>query len=269
MNNKTLYKDADNKISACIITGNEEKNIRRCLESLSWVDEIIVVDSFSTDRTAIISREYTQKVYQHEWLGYIGQRNLIKGMASHPWILFVDADEEVSPELRREIEEEFSTGECRKYAAYEFPRMVKFLGRWIMHGNWYPDVKLRLFRKDLGICSGKEPHDLTIVNGPTKRLKGHLFHYTYDDIDSEINSLNSFSTISANGKYEDGISFKIVDLLFRPVFRFFRGYVLKLGFLNGIPGLIIEVSTAYGVFAKYAKLWERYNIKKDKHDKFA
>jgi glycosyltransferase involved in cell wall biosynthesis len=261
--NKTLYTDTNTKISACVITGNEEKNIRRCLESVSWVDEIIVVDSFSTDNTAIISREYTQKVYQQEWLGYIGQRNVIKDMASNPWILFVDADEEVSPELRIEIEQEFSSGNYKNYAAYEFPRMVKFLGRWIKHGNWYPDVKLRLFRKDLGTCSGKEPHDLTIVNGPKKRLKGHLFHYTYDNIASEINSLNRFSSISADGKYEDAVSFKMIDFLFRPAFRFFRGYVLKGGFLNGIPGLIIEVSTAYGVFVKYAKLWERHNINKD------
>jgi glycosyltransferase involved in cell wall biosynthesis len=261
--NKTVYSDTNTKISACVITGNEEKNIRRCLESVSWVDEIIVVDSFSTDTTAIISREYTQKVYQQEWLGYIGQRNLIKDMASNPWILFVDADEEVSPELKAEIEQEFSSGNYKNYAAYEFPRMVRFLGRWIKKGNWYPDVKLRLFRKDLGTCSGKEPHDLTIVNGPKKRLKGHLFHYTYDNIDSEINSLNRFSSISADGKYEDGVSFKMVDFLFRPSFRFFRGYFLKGGFLNGIPGLIIETSTAYAVFAKYAKLWERHNINKD------
>ncbi|MDA3798991.1 MAG: glycosyltransferase family 2 protein [Kiritimatiellae bacterium] len=261
---KTLYPDTDNRISACIITGNEEKNIRRCLDSVSWVDEIIVVDSFSTDKTAIISREYTQKVYQHEWLGYIGQRNLIKAMATYPWILFVDADEELSQELRIEIENEFASGSNKNYAAYEFPRMVKFLGRWIMHGNWYPDIKLRLFRKDLGTCSGKEPHDLTIVNGPKKRLKGHLYHYTYDDIASEINSLNRFSSISADGKFEDNVSFKMFDLFFRPTFRFVRGYFLKLGFLNGMPGLIIEVSTAYGVFVKYAKLWERYNLAKEK-----
>ena len=244
------------EISVCIIAGNEEKNIRRCLESVTWADEIVVVDSFSTDKTPDICREYTNKVYEHKWLGYIGQKNLIKGLASKPWILFVDADEEVSPMLRDQILEEFHTERCVGVAGYEFPRMVHYLGRWIRHGDWYPDVKMSLFRKELGHCGGKEPHDRTTVDGPVRRLSGHIYHYTYTGILDQLSSLNRFTSITAETKHAEGIRFALIDLFFRPAFRFLRGYFLRLGFLDGLPGLIIAMTTSYGVFAKYAKLWE-------------
>lgn len=243
------------KISACITAGNEEKNIRRCLESLGWVDEIVVVDSFSKDRTVEIAHEYTDLVYEHEWLGYIGQKNFIKDLASGPWILFIDADEEVSAALRDEIVHELEKGPS--FAGYEFPRMVYFLGRWIKHGDWYPDAKLRLFRKDLGTCGGKEPHDRITVDGPVRRLKHHLYHYTYRDIGDQVATLNRFSSISADSRFSDGHHFTIADIVFRPLFRFFRGYILRAGLLDGLPGLVVAVSAAYGTFIKYAKLWER------------
>ncbi len=243
-------------ISACITAGNEEHNIRRCLKSAMWANEVVVVDSFSTDRTVAICREYTDRVYQHKWLGYIGQKNLIKDLAKGPWILFLDADEEISPALRAEIDAEFESGAASRYAGYEFPRMVRYLGRWITHGDWYPDVKLRLFRKDRGTCGGKEPHDRTLVQGRVKRLRGPLYHYTYTDISNQMSTLNRFSTISAEGKYEDRERFLLIKLIFNPLFRFIRCYVLRRGFLDGLPGLIIATNTAYGVFAKYAKLWE-------------
>ena len=246
-------------ISACITAGNEENNIRRCLESVRWADEIVVVDSFSSDRTVEICREYTEKVYQHEWHGYIGQKNLIKDLAEGPWILFIDADEEISPELRDEILNEFSTDKADGLAGYEFPRLVKYLGRWITHGGWYPDVKLRLFRKDKGICGGKEPHDRTTVDGPVRKLRGQLYHYTYDNIAHQLSTINRFSGITAKGMFEDGRPFSMLDPLFRPVLRFVRGYIFKRGFLDGFPGLLIAVTTAYGVFVKYAKLWELRN----------
>ena len=139
------------KISACLTVGNEEGNIRRCLNSLHWADEIVVVDSFSKDKTVEICKEYTERVYQHEWLGYVGQKKLIKKMALHPWIIFVDADEEVSPDLRDQILKEFESGNNLKYVGYEFPRKVFFLGTWITHGEWWPDIGMRLFRKDKGV----------------------------------------------------------------------------------------------------------------------
>lgn len=249
------------KITACLTVGNEELSIRRCLESLFWVDEIVVVDSFSKDRTVEIVKQYTDRVYQHPWLGYVGQKELIKKMATHPWILFIDADEEVSPELRDEILEEFESGNTRKYDGYEFPRKVFFLGKWITHGGWWPDLKMRLYRKDKGVCTGREPHDHVLVTGPVKRLQGCLNHYTYDDIADQIATENRFSTISSVGFYKEHRRFSGMDLVFRPSFRFFKGYVLKRGFLDGYRGLIISVLIAMGVFLKYAKLWELTFVK--------
>lgn len=244
------------RISACITAGNEEANIRRCLESVMWADEIVVVDSFSTDRTPEISGEYTDLVYEHRWLGYIGQKNLIKDLASSPWILFIDADEELSPELQKEIIDVFESGSHAGIAGFEFPRMVRYLGRWITHGDWYPDVKLRLFRKELGLCGGKEPHDRTTVDGPVRRLKGNLYHYTYPHVRGHLATLNEFTSITARTKFGEKSRFKLTDLMFRPLFRFLRGYILKRGFMDGLPGFIIAVTSGYGVFAKYTKLWE-------------
>lgn len=250
------------KISACITAGNEEKNIRRCLESVRWADEIVVVDSFSSDATTDICREYTDLVFQHRWLGYIGQKNLIKDLASNPWIFFIDADEEVSPQLRDEILQQFEKGASTEYAGYAFPRMVYYLGRWITHGDWYPDIKLRLFRKVKGRCEGREPHDRTMVDGPVMHLRGPLYHYTYVDISDQITTLNRFTSITADGQFAESRSFRLADLLFRPAFRFFHSYVMKRGFLDGVPGLIIARTLAYAVFAKYAKLWELHLQKK-------
>jgi glycosyltransferase involved in cell wall biosynthesis len=244
------------KISACITAFNEEKKIRRCLASVSWADEIVVVDSFSTDNTVDVCREFTEHVHRHEWLGYIGQKNLIKDMAAGPWILFVDADEEVSENLREEILREMESGAANNYAGYEFPRMVRYLGRWIRHGDWYPDVKLRLFRKEHGECAGVEPHDRIVVRGKVKRLKGNLFHYTYEGIPDQVSAINKFSTITAHGWYENNKPFRLRHLVFRPPLRFLRAYVLHRGFLDGLPGFMIAVMAAYGVFIKYAKLWE-------------
>ncbi len=244
------------KISVCITTGNEEHNIRRCLESVKWADEIVVADSFSDDNTVNICREYTDLVYRHRWLGYIGQKNLTKDLASGSWILFIDADEEISDKLRDEILNEFNSGRCNELAGYYFPRMVHYLGRWITHGDWYPDLKLRLFRKEKGTCAGREPHDRITVDGPTKRLQGHMYHYTYEDIAEQVATLNRFSTITATGWSADGKKFRLIDILFRPKFKFFRSYILKRGFMDGFPGFVIAVNSAFGVFAKYAKLWE-------------
>lgn len=247
------------RISACITAGNEENNIRRCLESVAWADEIVVVDSFSTDKTVEICRKYTDLVYEHKWLGYIGQKNLIKDLASNPWILFIDADEEISPELRDEIVTDFEGGACADFAGYEFPRMVNFLGKWIKHGDWYPDIKLRLIRKDRGKCWGREPHDRTTVDGPVKQLKGHMYHYTYDDISDQLATLDKFSAITAEGWFQDGKACRVYDLVLRPFFRFLRGYLLKHGFLDGYPGFVIASTISYGVFLKYAKLWELHH----------
>jgi glycosyltransferase involved in cell wall biosynthesis len=243
------------KISACVIAFNEERKIRRCLSSLTWCDEIIVVDSFSTDRTVEICREFTDRVYQREWLGYVGQRNLVREMSNYPWIFFLDSDEEVSVGLRDEIMGEFERG-TGEHVGYEFPRQVYYLGRWIRHGEWYPDVKLRLFKKAFGRTEGQEPHDKVVVNGLVKRLRNPVWHYTYDDIRDHIDTLNRFSTITAQQKFVEESPFRWYNLFFRPMFRFLKGYFLRGGFLDGVHGFMIALMSAYGAFLKYAKLWE-------------
>ena len=243
------------KISACVTAGNEEGKIAACLASLAWCDEVIVVDSFSQDKTYEISRQFTPRVYQHVWEGYIAQKNFIRTLVTCPWILFVDADEVVSDELRAEIEREFEQGPGET-VGYRFPRMVFYLGKWIRHGEWYPDIKLRLFRKDRGHSAGQEPHDRVVVDGPVKNLRAPLYHFTYDNLADHINTINRFSSISAGEKFSRGGKFRWCDLIVRPPFRFFKSYVIKRGFLDGRQGFIIALMSAFGVFVKYAKLLE-------------
>ncbi len=254
------------RISACVLTFNEESKIERCLRSLTWCDELVIMDSFSTDGTLEICRRYTDRVYQHAWLGYVGQRNLVREMTVHPWILFLDADEEVSTGLIQEIKAELQAGKPHHYVGFEFPRQVYYLGRWIRHGEWYPDVKLRLFKKNNGRTEGEEPHDHVIVNGPVKRLRNPLYHYTYDDIRDHLDTLNRFSTITAQQKFVQESPFRWADLLLRPPIRFLKGYFVRLGFLDGMHGLIIAMLNSYGVFIKYAKLWEMNHKSRGRFD---
>jgi glycosyltransferase involved in cell wall biosynthesis len=244
-----------NQISACVMTYNEEGNIRRCLESLTWCDEIVILDSFSTDRTVEICLEFTRNVHQHEWLGYIGQRNLIRTMANHDWVLFLDADEVVSPELHAALEAQFDKL-IERYVGFAFPRLVFYLGRWIRHGSWYPDYNLRLFRKEKGRSGGAEPHDTVFIDGPTMHIRHPILHYTYNDITDHVNTMNRFSSISAQSMHDRGRRFHWVDLLFRPAWSFFKGFVLRLGFIDGWRGFLIATVNAFGVAMKYAKLRE-------------
>ena len=243
------------KISACVMTLNEEKNIRRCLESLSFCDEIIILDSFSKDKTIEICNQFTESVFQEEWKGYIVQRNRLRELATNDWVLFLDADEEVSPTLRDQILEQFRRG-VGTFVGFEFPRQVFYLGKWIRHGEWNPDIKLRLFLKDRGHSGGQEPHDMVIVDGPVKTLTGKLWHYTYRDLRHHLDVVNHFTSISAREMYHSGRRFHLWDLLMRPPARFLKGYLLKCGYLDGLRGFIIATVIAYGAFMKYAKLWE-------------
>ena len=262
----TTMRPETQKISACVTAGNEEDKIGACLASLAWCDEVVVVDSFSQDKTFEIAKQYTPLVYQHVWEGYIAQKNHIRSLARFPWILFVDADEVVSADLRVEIESAFA-GNLDDCVGFRFPRQVYYLGKWIRHGEWYPDIKLRLFRKDRGHSAGQEPHDRVVVDGPVKTWRAPLLHFTYDNLANHINTINRFSSISAKGKYDHGDKFRWRDLLFRPSFRFLKSYVVKHGFLDGRQGFIIALMSAFGVFIKYAKLmelWiERGQTKKD------
>jgi glycosyltransferase involved in cell wall biosynthesis len=251
-------------ISVCIITFNEEKNIVDCLESVNWVDEIVVVDSFSKDRTVDLCRKYTDKIYQIEWQGHVKQKNCALEYATNEWVLCLDADERLSPKLKEEIKSVLST-DGQKIDGYFFPRHSYYLGRWINHGGWYPDYKLRLFRKSKGRWGGKDPHDKVILNGTTTRLQGSLLHFVYKNLSHQLQTVDSFSTITANVLEGEDERFSPMKLIFRPPFRFFEMYVIKKGFLDGLPGFIIAVASSFYVFLKYAKLWELTKHKKEEN----
>jgi len=241
-------------ISCCIICFNEEANIRRCLESVKWCDEIVIVDSFSTDRTVDICREYTDHVTQRVWPGYVEQKRFALSQATHAWVLNVDADEEVSPELRREILAVLQQNHPAVDGFY-VPRLVYYLGRWWWRG-WYPGFRLRLFRKAKVRWGGVDPHEKVLLRGQAERLHGPLYHYTYDDISDHLRAINGLTEVSSRELALRGKRTRTLDLLLRPWWRFLRFYVLSGGFRDGIPGFFVAVTSAFYVFLKYAKLWE-------------
>ena len=183
-------------ISAVIIAFNEEKNIRGCLESIKWVDEIIVVDSFSNDATVEICREYTDRVIQREWPGHVKQKQFALEQATGDWILSLDADERLSEEAAEEIESRVLQGP-QSADGFIFPRQSYYLGRWISHGGWYPDSKLRLVRRGRAKWGGEDPHDKLIIDGRAEHLRGKILHYVYSDISHQLKTVDSFSKITA------------------------------------------------------------------------
>lgn len=249
-------------ISACIICFDEEDNIRRCLESLKWVKdsggEIIVVDSFSTDRTVEICRQYTEKVFQNKWPGFVNQKNYVLKLASHEWVLSLDADEIISDQARFEIIQEWKSSGYEKYDGYYFKRHTFYLGKWINHGGWYPDYKLRLFRRSKGKWGGSDPHDRVLINelALLKRFEGEIIHYTYKNISNQLKTIDRFSDAASNELLNQKNEFHLFCLLFRPPIKFLETYIWKAGFLDGLPGFIIAILTSYYIFIKYAKLWE-------------
>ncbi len=253
------------KLSVIIITFNEEKNIRDCLNSVKWADEIIVVDSFSNDRTLEISKEYTDKVFQNKWQGFVEQKNFALTKASHNWILSIDADERISDELKEEIKGLLSNS--LKYDGYYIPRKTFYVKKWILNCGWYPDYKIRLFKKDKGRWEGTEGtaiHESVKINGRIGYLKGDILHYSFMSISSHLKTINSFTSISAMENFKKGKKAGILSILFRPLFNFFKMYILKRGFLDGLLGFIVSVLSSYHVFIKYTKMWEMERQKSDK-----
>lgn len=252
-------------VSAIVVCFNEEKNIGACLDSLRWCDEIVVVDSFSTDRTVEICRQYTEHIVQRNWAGYRDQKAFAHSQATQDWVLLVDSDERVTPELRDEINRTLSSS-AGAYAGFSVPRLVFYLGRWWRRGGWYPDYDVRLFRRDRATWGGTDPHEKILVDGQVRRLRHPLQHYSYRSIEDHIQRINHFTSISARELWKEGKRFHRSDALFRPAFRFFRSYVLKRGFLEGFAGFHVALTAAVYVFLKYAKLWELELEGKDDRD---
>jgi len=254
----TAHAGRREPISCTIICYEEEDNIRAALESVQWCDEVLVVDSFSRDRTVAICREYTDRVYQRPWPGFVEQKAFALEQARFPWVLNLDADERVSPELRREIEEVLR---APRADGYYVPRLVYYLGRWWRRGGWYPDYRLRLFRRDRVVWGGIDPHEKVILHGRSARLRGPLLHYTYRDISDHLATINAFTGVAARELLLRGRTTALRDLLLRPLWRFARFYVFRLGFTQGLAGLFVAQSAAFYVFSKYAKLWEATHAK--------
>lgn len=240
-------------VSAIVVTLNEERMIRECLKSIQWADEIIVVDSGSTDQTVSIAEEYATKVVRSEWLGFSGTKELAVEHATKQWILWIDADEVVSEHLSAEIRERVLQPDGVR--GFFVPRKAVFLGKWIRHCGWYPGYVCRLFLKEHGSFEDTLVHESVIVDGPTQNLSNALMHYTDHSLEHYIKKFNRYTSLGAQQLHEGGHSFRISDLVFRPPFTFLKMYLLKFGFLDGIQGLILCVLSACYVFTKYAKLW--------------
>ncbi len=248
-------KSAVTEISACMITFNNSRTVEKALLSVSsWASELIVVDSFSTDETFEIARKYATLYEQRQWPGFRDQYNYCVSRAKNDWVLFLDADEEVSPELAEEIRQRIEQ-DAGAYDGYIAHRRNFYLGRWIMHGGWVPDREIRLFRKSKGAFEGAL-HANVKVSGRIGELRHYYYHYNYRDIADQIDTVNRYSRTAAEDMIKEGKRFRYSDLLLRPPIRFIKEYVFKRGFLDGLPGLVIAASTMYYVFAKYAKLWE-------------
>ncbi len=243
------------EISAVIITFNEERRLEGALKSLAGiVSEIIVVDCLSSDETVKIARRYTDRVFERAWTNFADQKNFANSQASYPWILSLDADERISPELCRELLALRKTEP--KTNAFSIPRKVHYLGRWIRHSGWYPDRKLRLFRKEKAHWEGEYVHEKLAVEGRTEKLSGTIHHFTYRNIHEHLARINTFSDLGANKLYAQNRKARWPHLILLPFFRFARAYVWKCGFLDGFAGLVISVLTGYAVFVRYAKLRE-------------
>jgi len=243
------------QISAIVVCFNEEDNIGRCLRSLAWCDEIVVVDSFSTDRTVEICRQYTDRVIQRRWAGYRDQKAFAHSQATKEWVFLVDADEQVPPELRQEAQEALIRS-GKSLAAFSVPRLVYYLGRWWWRGGWYPDYDIRIFRRDQATWGGMDPHEKILVNGQVRRLRQPLYHFSYRDIADHLERINHFTNLSSRELRDQKRGCGWTDILLRPAFRFFRFYLWKRGFLEGFPGFFVAATAAIYVFLKYAKLRE-------------
>lgn len=248
------------KLSVIIITFNEEKNIIECLESVKWADEIVIVDAESQDQTIKLARKYTDKIIVRKWDNFSSAKSFALKQTTNNWILSIDADERVTPELMDEILEILSCDSDKPFA-YDIARKSYFLKKWIKHCGWYPNYVTRLFRKDKARYSSSSVHERVIVEGKTGVLKNYLIHFTDDSLWHYFNKFNYYTTLSARDMSIAGKTIRIDQLIFRPIFTFIRMYFFKLGFLDGIHGFILCTLSSFYVFTKYAKLWENYYFK--------
>jgi glycosyltransferase involved in cell wall biosynthesis len=241
-------------LSIIVITKNEERNIRECLESVRWAGDIVIVDAESTDATVDIAREYTDKVHVLPWQGFAAAKTRALEFTENEWVLWLDADERVLPETAEEISTIVAASET-PFAAYRVARRAYFLGRRIRHCGWYPSYATRLFRKSLARFSDSRVHEHLVVDGPVGTLRNDFLHFTDDTLEHYYAKFNAYTSLAAEELAAAGKTAGMADLILRPCWMFFKMYFLRLGFLDGVHGLILCKASAGYVFAKYAKLW--------------
>jgi len=241
-----------NSLSVILITKNEAENIRACLESVAWADEIIVVDSGSTDDTVALCKELGAQVHVHDWPGFGVQKNRALGYATKKWVLSLDADERVTPELRAEIEAILKTEQT--VDSYLVPRLSNYCGRFMYHSGWYPDLLPRLFKRGKARFSDDLVHERLIVEGSSAKLKGLLLHYAFDGMEEVLHKVNQYSTAGAAMMHKRGRQASLTGAVVRGLWSFFRTYILRGGILDGREGFMLAVSNAEGTYYRYLKL---------------
>lgn len=250
-------------LAVAIIAKNEAHNLPRCLASVrGWVAEIVVVLNDTTDASESIAREAGAQVHRLPWRGYRDTKNAAVALTTQPWILSLDADEEVSSALRSDIADFLVRPDLAQFDAARFPRKVWFIDRWITHGDWYPDHSLRLFRRDRARWGGDEfVHEKVECDGPVAQLRGDLHHYSFPTLAAQVGKINPFADLFVAQQRAQGKHFSLPAAVFRPGWRFVRAYFFKLGFLDGFPGFYIAWATAFGTFVRYSRLYEAENQK--------
>lgn len=241
-------------VSVAIITKNEKRNITNALNSVRDFDDIVVVDSFSTDGTVEICRNYTDRIYQHEWIGFSSQKQKAVDYAKNAWVMILDADELVTPELKHEMMSEIAAG---NNVGFYVPRKSFFLGRWIRHSGWWPDYTLRIFRKDSGYVEPREVHEKVVVKGSAAYLKNPLIHNAYVTLNDYIRKMDLYSGLAAEAMFRQKGLPSSLSIIINPVAVFVKMYILRQGFRDGRHGFILAVLYAFQTFLKYAKAWER------------
>ncbi|MEE8125041.1 MAG: glycosyltransferase family 2 protein [Nitrospirales bacterium] len=249
-------------ISCAIVVFNEERNIRECMETARWMDEIVVVDAFSTDGTKEICEQFTDKIFQRSWNGFGEQKNFAIHKTISDWVFILDADERISFDLQREIEGILALTRQDMPVAYSVARRNYYYGKWVKHAGCYPDYQLRLFRRGIGQLDDAEPHNKFVFEGKAGLLHSPLEHYTERTIKDHIRKFKNFTTLGARERAKTKQTVYWTDLVIRPIFTFYKYFLARKGFQDGMQGFLVSGFASMYTFTKYAKLWERKNYQK-------
>lgn len=251
----------NNKITACVLAFNNETEIRRCLSSLSFADEIVVIDSFSTDKTVEICKEYTDKIFQYHFESFGKLRNLMLKHASHEWIFSLDTDEETTEAVIKEIKQAVNASDSKD--AYYIPRRNRIFGRWLKHGGWYPDYRQpQLYRKNaMKYHEQDDVHEGYTITGSVGYFRQAILQYPFRNLSHYLSKMERYSTLMAIRMQKENKHFKKHQVITHPLFSFIKMYFFRRGFLDGFPGFLLAISYTYYTFIKYVKLWERTHLK--------